>query len=137
MSQKEVYRLYVMQVLINKNITQKKAADMMKLSKSQTIRVKKAFLQFGIKGLISKRRGKPSPNKIPDKILCQVVAIIKKRYSDFGPTFACEKLNDKHNIKISVESVRKLMIKEGLWKNRKHKQVIVHQRREEDLNLDL
>jgi len=27
MSQKEVYRLYVMQVLINKNITQKKAAD--------------------------------------------------------------------------------------------------------------
>jgi len=95
MSQKEAYRLHVMQLLINKNITQKKAADMMKLSKSQTIRVKKAFLQFGIKGLISKRRGKPSPNKISDEILCQVVAIIKKRYSDFGPTFACEKLNDR------------------------------------------
>jgi|GEM_PF-3179028 len=41
MSQKEAYRLHVMQLLINKNITQKKAADMMKLSKSQTIRVKK------------------------------------------------------------------------------------------------
>lgn len=105
------------------------AAEMMGLSKSQTIRVKKAFNKFGTQGLISKRRGKPSPNKIPDEILSQAINLINKKYYDFGLTFACEKLREKHNINMSVESVRKLMIKEGLWKDRKNKQVIVHQRR--------
>lgn len=129
MSQKEADRLHVMKLLFNNDITQKKAASMMGLSKSQTIRIKKAFELLGAKGLISKRRGTPSPNKIPNNILHDVITIISKKYYDFGPTFACEKLREKHNIKISVESVRKLMIKEGLWKDKKHKEVIVHQMR--------
>ena len=129
MSQKEAYRLHVMKLLFNKDITQKKAADMMGLSKCQTIRIKKAYKLYGAIGLVSKRRGKPSPNKIPDKILQEAISIITKKYYDFGPTFACEKLIEKHNIKMSVESVRKLMIKERLWKNRKNKQVIIHQMR--------
>lgn len=129
MSQKEADRLHVMKLLINKDITQKMAAEMMGLSKIQTIRIKKAYKLYGPIGLVSKRRGKPSPNRIPDKILQEATSIITKKYYDFGPTFTCEKLNEKHNIKISVESVRKLMIKEGLWKDRKHKQVIVHQMR--------
>jgi transposase len=129
MSQKEADRLHVMKLLFNNDITQKKAASMMGLSKSQTIRIKKAYKLFGSRGLISKRRGMPSPNKIPDEILQEAISIINEKYFDFGPTFACEKLNEKHNIKISVETVRKLMIKERLWKDRKHKQVIVHQMR--------
>ena len=89
MSQKEANRLHVMKLLKNKDITQKKAADMMNLSKSQTIRIKKAYNQFGIAGLISKRRGRPSPNKISNEILSKVVSIINKKYFDFGPTLAC------------------------------------------------
>ena len=129
MSQKEANQLYVMKLLFNKDITQKMAADMMVLSKNQTIRIKKAYKHFGPEGLISKRRGLPSPNKIPEEILSKASNIINRKYYDFGPTFACEKLREKHNIKISVETVRKLMIKEGIWKDRKHKKVIVHQRR--------
>ena len=129
MSQKEADRLHVMKLLTSKSITQKMASEMMNLSKSQTIRVKKSYKQFSAQGLISKRRGKPSPNKIPDEILSQAAFIINNKYFDFGPTFACEKLNELHNIKISIETVRKLMIKEGLWRDRKNKQVIVHQRR--------
>jgi transposase len=129
MSQKEAFRLHVMNLLFNKDITQKKAREMMGLSKSQTIRIKKSYLQFGIKGLISKRRGNPSPNKISNEILSKAASIITEKYFDFGPTFAREKLIEKHNINMSKETVRKLMIKEGLWKDRKHKHVIVHQRR--------
>jgi len=129
MSQKEADRLHVMKLLSNKDITQKKAQEMMGLSKSQTIRIKRSYLRFGIKGLISKRRGQPSPNKLPDEILSKAISIISEKYFDFGPTFACEKLRKKHNIKMSKETVRKLMIKKGLWKDRKHKHIIVHQRR--------
>lgn len=129
MSQKEADRLHVMKLLMNKDITQKMAAHQMGLSKSQTCRIKKSYQQFGAKGLISKRRGKPSPNKISNEILFKALSIISEKYFDFGPTFACEKLREKHNIKMSKETVRKLMIKEGLWKDRKHKHIIVHQRR--------
>jgi len=83
----------------------------MGLSKSQTIRIKKAFKLFGSVGLISKRRGKPSPNKIPDKVLQDAISIINKKYSDFGPTFACEKLIEKHNIKISSYAKTKTLAK--------------------------
>ena len=50
MSQKEANRLNVMKLLINKNITQKKAQEMMGISKSQTIRIKKAYKLFGTIG---------------------------------------------------------------------------------------
>lgn len=129
MSQKEADRFHVMKLLMNKDITQKMAAYKIHLSKSQTCRIKKLYQRFGAKGLISKRRGKPSPNKISNEILFKAASIISEKYFDFGPTFACEKLKEKHDIKMSKETVRKLMIKEGLWKDRKHKKVIVHQRR--------
>ena len=79
--------------------------------------------------MISKRRGKASPNKISEEIRLQAINLISEKYYDFGPTFACEKLKEKHSIHMSVETVRKLMIEEGFWKSRKHKKVIVHQRR--------
>ena len=43
MSQKEADRLHVMKLLCNNDITQKMAAEMMNLSKSQTIRIKKSL----------------------------------------------------------------------------------------------
>lgn len=129
MSQKEADRLHVLRQVINKHISLKKAAELMGVSKIQSIRLKKSFITHGPKGLISKRRGKASPNKIPDKIKQKTAKILTEKYYDFGPTFAKEKLEEDHNINISIETIRKIMIKEGLWKNRKHKKVIVHQMR--------
>jgi hypothetical protein len=60
----------------------------------------------------------------------QVLDLIKKKYSDFGPTLAHEKLLEIHKVRISRESVRKLMIEEGLWKPRRAKKPAVHQMRE-------
>jgi hypothetical protein len=40
--------------------------------------------------------------------------LIYERYRYFGPTLAQEKLSEIHGLKISRESVRQLMITEGL-----------------------
>jgi len=56
--------------------------------------------------------------------------LIYERYTDFGPTLAHEKLVEKHKLKISDESVRQLMIGEGIWKPKRAKRVEVHQMRE-------
>jgi hypothetical protein len=55
---------------------------------------------------------------------------LHSRYADFGPTLACEKLVEKHGLKLSVGSVRKIMIEEELWKPKKARKVVAHQMRE-------
>jgi hypothetical protein len=56
--------------------------------------------------------------------------LIIERYRDFGPTLATEKLNEVHGIPISDESVRKIMIAEGIWKHRRKRKPSVFQMRE-------
>ena len=48
---------------------------------------------------------------------------------DFGPTFACEKLVEVHGHRVSVETVRKWMVAEGVWRAKARRGVRVHQSR--------
>jgi len=60
----------------------------------------------------------------------QALDLILEHYRDFGPTLATEKLVERHGLKISDESVRKLMIAEGLWQQRRKRKLRVFQMRE-------
>ena len=130
MSNKEVTRLEVIQRIKEKRLKQKEAAEMLGVSERHVRRMLRAYRQSGAKGLISKRRGKPRNNQLKTGVKQQVIDLIYGQYHDFGPTLAHEKLTEKHSVKLSVETVRKLMIKEGLWKPKKAKRLIVHQMRE-------
>ncbi len=55
------------------------------------------------------------------KIIEKVKKLIKGKYSDFGPTFAQEKLEEIHDIKIGTEILRQIMILENLWKPKPRK----------------
>ncbi len=44
-----------------------------------------------------------------------IIDLVVEYYNDFGPTLAAEKLREKHGIKFSVESVRKIMIEAQIW----------------------
>jgi transposase len=119
-----------MQRLKDKRLTQKEAAWMLKLSVRQIKRVYRAYKGQGAKGLISARRGKESNNRLDAVVVKQALDLIYERYRDFGPTLAHEKLVEVHGLKISDESVRRLMIEEGVWKPRKAKKPPTHQLRE-------
>lgn len=47
--------------------------------------------------------------------------IIRERYTDFGPTLACEKLTDLHDVNLFKETVRPFMVKAGLRVLRKQR----------------
>ena len=96
----------------------------------QIKRLYRAYKARGAKGLISARRGKPSNHRLDEQVEQQALDLLKEKYEDFGPTLAHEKLTEVHGIKISRESVRKLMIAEGLWKPKRAKKPPVHQMRE-------
>lgn len=118
-----------MKRLEEKRVKQKEAAEMLGVSERHIRRLLRAYRQEGERGLISKRRGKPSNNRMKPGVKQQAIDLLHSRYHDFGPTLAHEKLSEVHKLDLSVGSVRQIMIAEGLWKPRKAKQQAVHQMR--------
>jgi len=130
MSNKEITRLEAMQRIKDKRLTQKEAAGMLGLSVRQVKRLYSAYRQRGAKGLVSQRRGKPSNNRLDVGVLQQALDLIQEKYADFGPTLAHEKLKEVHHLRLSRESVRRIMMAEGLWKPKRAKKPSAHQMRE-------
>ena len=66
-----------------------------------------------------------------DEATCAAaINLIGTHYRDFGSTLACEKLAELHDLKLSVESTRQLMIKAGYWQPKKGGTVCAHPMRE-------
>jgi len=130
MSNTEITRLGIMQKLKDRRLNQKEAARMLGISARQVKRLYRAYKAQGAWGLVNQRRGKPSNNRLDPKIVQQAIDLIYERYQDFGPTLAHEKLVEVHGLKLADESVRRLMIAEGLWKPKRAKKPPVHQMRE-------
>ena len=121
MSEKEIQRLEVIKVIEEKRMTQEQASQRLGISTRQVKRLCRNYRERGAEGLMNKMRGKASHNQLKGDIVQQVLDLILERYRDFGPTLATEKLGEVHGIKISDESVRKIMIAEGIWKRRRKK----------------
>jgi len=129
MTLKEADRLSVMKRLENKEINLTKATEELGFCYRQVLRVWKRYQKEGPLGLISRRRGKPSNHQLSNILLESALSWIKEKYSDYGPTLVKEKLEEKHKLILGKETLRKLMIKEGLWKAKKAKDRKVHPRR--------
>jgi len=56
--------------------------------------------------------------------------MIGEHYHDFGPTLAAEKLAERHDIHLSFETVRQIMIAAGYWKPKKGTAICEHPMRE-------
>jgi len=126
MSQKELVRLHVIKKAIEKAITQKAASEQVGLSERQVRRHVKKLKEFGDEGILHGGRGRKSWKKISEDERSKIMKIYKKRYWDFGPTLATEKLEEERGIEISRETLRKWLIAEGLRpkqrKRKKHRQ---------------
>jgi hypothetical protein len=129
MSVKEAGRLGIMRQMDKKDLMPKKAAEELELSLKQLRRIRKRYLAEGKAGLLSKKRGQVSGNKIPEKIRNKAISLIRAKYIDFGPTLAREKLLERHKLQLSRETLRNWMTQEGIWVSRKKKEKRVYQRR--------
>lgn len=115
MSRKELDRLSIIQRVDRQELSQVSAAQIMDRSPRQIRRWLVRYRTHGEQGLISKHRGRVSNNRLADPLRQQIAAIVREQYADFGPTLAQEKLLERHDIKLSVESLRQIMTEKGLW----------------------
>jgi len=114
MSSKEKKRIPIFEELKRGEITQKAAAKKLNLSIRQTRRIEKRYLKSGVDGLVHKNRGRPGNRKTPEEKRKRIISLYQQEFNGFRPTHASEKLREK-KIDIHHETLRLLLIKEGLW----------------------
>jgi len=115
MSDKELNRVNVIQAVVEKRLRRRDAAVQLTLTERQVQRLVNRFRDIGVAGLVSLRRGTPGNHSLPESLKLRILALLHENYSDFGPTLAAEKLRERHDITVSVETLRKWMTADGLW----------------------
>ena len=130
MSRQELDRVQVLRHLDEGKIKARHAADQLNLSIRQIKRLLKTFRREGALGLISKKRGRPSNHQLDAQTQHRALELLQTRYSDFGPTFAHEKLTEVHHLTLGRETVRGLLTVAGLWRPRRAKKPVIHPLRE-------
>ena len=125
-SQQERTKLHIVHKLLNKELKHKEASKILSLSERQIRRIVSRVRIEGDQGIVHKSRGKPSNRKFPLKLKNKVLKHYRAKYSDFGPTFAAEKLFEREKIDVHQETLRKWLIEAGDWKrarkSRAHRQ---------------
>jgi transposase len=106
MTQREVKRLQVIQGVIEGRVRQRQAATMLDVSPRQIRRLVRRVEAQGAAGLCHRSRGRPSNRRMAPRRKARVLKLFQTRYADFGPTFACEKLAERHQITVSDETLR-------------------------------
>ncbi len=115
MSNREVDKLKVIQNTIDGRFTWPQAAEILSVSERQVGRLCAKVREEGNRGIIHGLKGQPSNHQVEVGLIDKALVQVKLHYSDFGPTFANEKLWKNHSIRISTNTLRKAMLGEGLY----------------------
>jgi transposase len=131
MSQRERDRLKVLHELSKGQITQKQAAEQLKLSEGQIRRLIGRFKERGDVSVVHALRGKASNRRISAETERRAIEELSgERCSDFGPTFAAEHVSKLLGISVGRDTIRKWLMAAGLWDSRKRRVETIHQWRE-------
>jgi transposase len=131
MSERELRRATVLAQVKSGAWRLVEAAERMALSYRQAKRLWKRYQDKGAAGLVHGSAGGPSNRASPPRVRTKVLRLIRQKYSGevgqrFGPTLAAEHLASEDQIELSVTTIRRWMLVEGLWsrerKVREHRQ---------------
>ena len=97
-----------------KRITWFQAAEILGISCRQMQRWKTRFKLQGYEGLFDRRRGLPSPKRVPLATVETVLRLYQEQYFDFNVRHFHEKLREEHGIHYSHTWVKKALQASGL-----------------------
>ena len=120
MSQRERDILAILRGVVSGDRTVTDAARLLKKSVRQVRRLKGKLKAKGDGALVHGLRGKPSNRRLTATLRRRVLAAYRRRYSDFGPTLACEKL-EAEGLMVGVETLRRWLLAAGLWERKRRR----------------
>src|SRR5246127_296998 len=97
-----------------KKITWFQAAEIIGITDRHMRRWRERYEESGFRGLFDRRRGKPSPKRVPMAVLERVLELYREKYFDFNLRHFHEKLASEHQIGLSYSWVKGVLQGAGL-----------------------
>jgi|WetSurMetagenome_2_1015567.scaffolds.fasta_scaffold93182_2 hypothetical protein len=119
MSAREIKRLHVIGKYHEGLIDQVEGAEILRVSLRQFRRMQKRVLAEGPAGVVNRHRGRRSNRALEEQTRMLALEAYQRKYYDFGPTLAAEKLLEYEGIKVSKETYRKWLIEAEIWHKEK------------------
>src|SRR6266566_3704650 len=134
MSSSELRRVEVLARVKSKELGLRDAAALLEVSYRHAKRLWRRYGKQGAGGLKHRSAGKVSNRAKPEKFRNKVLQKVRAKYSGeegkrFGPTLASEHLAAEDRLIVDHETLRRWMLREGLW-SRTRKRGAHRQRRE-------
>jgi hypothetical protein len=126
LTQRDRDRLKVLHEVRKGHLRQTQAAEQLKLSERWVRALVKRIGRQGDRAIVHGLRGRASVRRLSEKVEKRAVDIVRREYTDFGPTLASEYLAQHHAIAVSRETLRKWMVRAGIWKRRKQRLEEIH-----------
>jgi hypothetical protein len=120
MSQKERDVLKIVHGVLQGERTQAEAARLLGLTTRQVRRIQRKLEAHGDPALVHGLRGRPSNHRRDPAFRRKVLRAYRRRYADFGPTFASEKLAQE-GLVVCPQTLRRWLIEAGLWQRRRRR----------------
>ena len=97
-----------------KRITWWQAAEIIGISDRHMRRWRERYQEFGYDGLFDRRRGTPSPKRVPLAQVEQVLGLYREKYFDLNVRHFHEKLREEHQVELSYTWVKLALQGAGL-----------------------
>ncbi len=97
-----------------KKITWWQAAEIIGICDRSMRRWRERYEEHGYDGLFDRRQGRPSPKRVPLKVVEQVLGLYRERYFDLNVRHFQDKLREKHGIELSYTWVKAALQGAGL-----------------------
>jgi transposase len=97
-----------------KKISWWQAAEILGFSDRHVRRIRERFQEFGYESLFDRRRGQPSPKRVPLATVEKVLALYRDKYFDLNVRHFHEKLRQQHAVDLSYSWVKSVLQGAGL-----------------------
>jgi transposase len=121
MSRKEARRPGVVQLAVAGQITTAAGAHALDMTPRQFRRLKTRYRAAGVRGLVHRLRGRPSPRALDIEVRDRVLELIQTRYRDFNDCHCTEKLREVEGLAVGRETIRRLRRALGLPPKRRRR----------------
>jgi transposase len=128
LTMKDIERYKIIKEWIGGNLDGVQASTLLGVSYRHALRLKKAFKERGIEGIIPKKRG--GRNSTPESLKERIAELYNGRYGKrFNILHFNEKLNENEGIHLSYGTVRKILMEKKVHKPKKRRKRAYFKRR--------
>ena len=113
LNEREMEKCVAIKMFVEGFLKRGQAAAALNLSERQVTRLAAKFKEKGPEGM--KKKELKRECRFSDAQKDEIFNLIDTHYWDYGPTLIAEKLGERHNIKISKETIRRFMIQTNRW----------------------